>query len=393
MTLHHVGHCPHSGDDFFEMAIVLVEVVDADYEPSAQEITEYADWLGMDLEQDQDLFWIARDGLKAPLPTAWKPCQSGDDVFYFNFETGESVWDHPCDNHYSRVYRRAKAKRDAPVRLITIIGSCEPEDLSMLTVRCLGSLNGEEMAVMTVKPDMRVRVFRSLLAQQIDASKRRLRVMLPDGSLVSEEQDRTCMSVLLGVTCCIDAEKAVANKEEHRRQKRELQERRVRKYLGRCQQVHLDDDGQVAPKGEKVPQQKCIADGMLGTLSDTLTAVAVAEAKASLSIESRKSGSFTDASLQRSSSGTPTDLPALTPSSSGTPTDLPALTSSISGGPSELPALDASELRMTASVLRKTSSSPEDSRDPELKSIFTQGGGADVISRQRPQSLRLQPIS
>eukprot|EP00913_Durusdinium_trenchii_P016878 g15868.t1 len=56
-----------------------------------------------DLEKDRDLFWIARAGLKAPLPAPWKPCESEDgEIFYFNFETGESVWDHPCDEHYRK---------------------------------------------------------------------------------------------------------------------------------------------------------------------------------------------------------------------------------------------------------------------------------------------------
>ncbi|KAI8912687.1 hypothetical protein EDD86DRAFT_175889, partial [Gorgonomyces haynaldii] len=46
---------------------------DADYEPSDQEIKEYAQFLGMDIEKEQELFWIARDSLKAPLPKDWKP--------------------------------------------------------------------------------------------------------------------------------------------------------------------------------------------------------------------------------------------------------------------------------------------------------------------------------
>ena len=46
---------------------------------------------GMDLIADRDLFWIARAGLKAPLPKPWKPCETSvdNDIFYFNFETGE----------------------------------------------------------------------------------------------------------------------------------------------------------------------------------------------------------------------------------------------------------------------------------------------------------------
>merc|ERR1719487_2542940 len=104
----------------------------------------------MNLDEDMELLWIARDGLKAPLPPEWKPCQSGSgDIFYFNFQTGESVWDHPCDDHYRRIYRHAKAKLDAPVRVVSISGDLTKpsDDQDCLQVRCTGSLNGEELAV------------------------------------------------------------------------------------------------------------------------------------------------------------------------------------------------------------------------------------------------------
>lgn len=81
-------------------SIVLEEEVDPDYEPTAEEVEEYARWLGMDPAADEDLLHIAREGLKAPLPPDWKPCKSAgsDDVYYFNFKTGDSTWDHPSDS-------------------------------------------------------------------------------------------------------------------------------------------------------------------------------------------------------------------------------------------------------------------------------------------------------
>ncbi|CAK0857895.1 unnamed protein product, partial [Prorocentrum cordatum] len=84
-----------------------------DYEPNEEDIEQYATWLGMDLEKDADLLWIARSGLKASLPAPWKPCQTGEDgdVFYFNFETGESIWDHPCDEYHRNLYHKEKAKK------------------------------------------------------------------------------------------------------------------------------------------------------------------------------------------------------------------------------------------------------------------------------------------
>ena len=41
--------------------IVMEEEIDPNYVPSEQEVIEYATWLGMDLEKDKDLFWIARE--------------------------------------------------------------------------------------------------------------------------------------------------------------------------------------------------------------------------------------------------------------------------------------------------------------------------------------------
>ncbi|CAJ1401850.1 unnamed protein product [Effrenium voratum] len=94
-------------------SVVLEEHVDSEYEPTEQEILDYSEWLGMDVEKDKDLMWIARAGLKVPLPPPWKPCTTGEEseVFYFNFETGESVWDHPCDEFHRLLYKKERAKK------------------------------------------------------------------------------------------------------------------------------------------------------------------------------------------------------------------------------------------------------------------------------------------
>lgn len=49
-------------------SIILEEEIDPNYEPTQEEVVEYAKWLGMDLEADKDILWIAKEGLKAPLP-------------------------------------------------------------------------------------------------------------------------------------------------------------------------------------------------------------------------------------------------------------------------------------------------------------------------------------
>eukprot|EP00929_Paragymnodinium_shiwhaense_P084904 TRINITY_DN4542_c0_g1_i1.p1 TRINITY_DN4542_c0_g1~~TRINITY_DN4542_c0_g1_i1.p1 ORF type:complete len:158 (-),score=32.07 TRINITY_DN4542_c0_g1_i1:109-582(-) len=94
---------------------VLFEKPSEDFEPEQEEINNYAEWLGMHPVEDAEFLWLAREGLKAPLPPGWKPCQDPEgNIFYFNFETGESSWDHPADTLYrKRVFeeKRRKAER------------------------------------------------------------------------------------------------------------------------------------------------------------------------------------------------------------------------------------------------------------------------------------------
>jgi len=118
---------------------VLEEVNDPNYEPDQDEIEEYAEWLGMDLDRDKSLFWIAREGIKAQLPPSWKPCKAPNgDVYYFNFESGESIWDHPCDVQFREIFKAAKKSKEidqltAPPRsalppLSSRSIDCEPEE-------------------------------------------------------------------------------------------------------------------------------------------------------------------------------------------------------------------------------------------------------------------------
>lgn len=99
--------------------------------------------------EDADLLYIARDGLKAALPdgkskgrsafqnqgllaapspasgpggragsrpfAGWKACETAEgEMYYFNFNTGESSWDHPLDNHFKSLYQQKKASRLPP---------------------------------------------------------------------------------------------------------------------------------------------------------------------------------------------------------------------------------------------------------------------------------------
>ncbi|XP_059371018.1 centrosomal protein of 164 kDa-like, partial [Carassius carassius] len=91
--------------------LVLEEDYDENYIPSEQEIHEYAVEIGIDPEREPELLWLAREGMVAPLPAEWKPCQDvSGEVYYFNFSTGQSTWDHPCDEHYRQLVEQERER-------------------------------------------------------------------------------------------------------------------------------------------------------------------------------------------------------------------------------------------------------------------------------------------
>ncbi|XP_059931346.1 centrosomal protein of 164 kDa-like isoform X1 [Gadus macrocephalus] len=91
--------------------LILEEDYDENYTPSEPEIHEYAREIGIDPDREPDLLWLAREGIVAPLPREWKPCQDvTGDVYYFNFSTGQSTWDHPCDEHYRGVVTQERQR-------------------------------------------------------------------------------------------------------------------------------------------------------------------------------------------------------------------------------------------------------------------------------------------
>lgn len=91
---------------------ILEEDYDENYVPTEEEILEYARVIGIETDVENDLLWIAREGINAPLPSNWKPCQdTNGDIYYFNFENGDSIWDHPCDEFYRSMVAEERQKK------------------------------------------------------------------------------------------------------------------------------------------------------------------------------------------------------------------------------------------------------------------------------------------
>jgi hypothetical protein len=79
------------------------------------ELLDYAVHLGIDVADDPDLIWIAISGLETALPPNWDVCTTpykGALVHYYhNTATQESLWEHPCDEHYRQIYILEKQRK------------------------------------------------------------------------------------------------------------------------------------------------------------------------------------------------------------------------------------------------------------------------------------------
>lgn len=77
--------------------------------PSEQEISDYAEYLGMVPGEDGPFLWIAEQALCAPLPEGWRELEDHlGRTFYLNSVTSESRWDHPYDEDYQKLFEGLK---------------------------------------------------------------------------------------------------------------------------------------------------------------------------------------------------------------------------------------------------------------------------------------------
>ncbi len=91
-------------------SMILEEEIEEGYEPSQEDIFEYAKFLGMELPRDQRYIYLAKEGLKAPLPEPWKPYKnSKGEISYINVKTREFVTEHPCDLIYKQKFGELRA--------------------------------------------------------------------------------------------------------------------------------------------------------------------------------------------------------------------------------------------------------------------------------------------
>ena len=78
-----------------------------------EEVVRYAIHLGLDPEEDTDLFWIAEQAYHAHLPSNW--AQYSDDkgnLYYYNKVTGISSWSHPLEDQFRSLYAQMKSSKE-----------------------------------------------------------------------------------------------------------------------------------------------------------------------------------------------------------------------------------------------------------------------------------------
>ena len=88
-----------------------------------EDVTEYAKFLGMDVDADAHLLWIAKEAMEAPLPEGWTQHEDKDGfVYFYNTGTQQSTYEHPMDEFYRKVY--AKVRRVGLHSMVTQAHSC-----------------------------------------------------------------------------------------------------------------------------------------------------------------------------------------------------------------------------------------------------------------------------
>ena len=93
-----------------EASLQLFEVeVDSELEPSADDLLEYALFLGIDPEKEEHLLPLAEEGILAKLPAEWKLCQDQKgEYLYYNQESGQISQDNPMDILFRDKVRQAR---------------------------------------------------------------------------------------------------------------------------------------------------------------------------------------------------------------------------------------------------------------------------------------------
>lgn len=153
-----------------------------EFQHTDSELEEYAQYLGIDLEHERDLFPIAERGLHLKLPEPWRACEADDcdHIFYFNTVTGESIWEHPNDEVVRSQVEEARAARQTLA--LTLTAKTTGDGLEVVAT----NLAGREVAVVAVPCPLSEHF--SSLTEKLQAAMQQPKLvvsyMLPDGTVL-----------------------------------------------------------------------------------------------------------------------------------------------------------------------------------------------------------------
>jgi hypothetical protein len=77
-------------------------------------VRDYAIYLGMDVEADPDLLFIAKYAMSAELPAEWTAFVNEDgEEYFYNAVTGVTQYEHPLDAEYQQMYCEMKETKQS----------------------------------------------------------------------------------------------------------------------------------------------------------------------------------------------------------------------------------------------------------------------------------------
>lgn len=78
----------------------------------AADVKEMAEYMGIDVEKEMHLVWVAKLAVIESLPEGWEETQAADGrVLYFNQSEGSSTEEHPLDEYFKELLERERSKR------------------------------------------------------------------------------------------------------------------------------------------------------------------------------------------------------------------------------------------------------------------------------------------
>ena len=92
------------GQEYTVAKLREFEVERKEEDHDEEKMQEYAQYLGIDPKTEENILWIAKKCMHAPLPKGWKEFTDDGGNSYFHHDAkDETSWDHPLDSHFKQL--------------------------------------------------------------------------------------------------------------------------------------------------------------------------------------------------------------------------------------------------------------------------------------------------